>query len=212
MGYGSGYHCNSDKECARGGKSRSPLENALPEARVYRSSSVLDEQSKSKHQQKQNGRHTVAVVTDAKETAKLRPVFVNPLQTMSLPCGSRRVHLSKMLNLAALNWGGGWMPRPDRSPVPLFVHTPSWQRQLARKLPTRNWERMRAGRAVASALHGVPDISPLAESFHEDHLLVETPLPHNSYLKLLSDILKQGCSQTFDRGGGGKGGGNRNFF
>ena len=58
------------------------------------------------------------------------------------------------------------------------------QRHLARELPRRNRERVRAERAVASALHGVPDITPFAESFHEDRMRVEKPLPYNSYLKL----------------------------
>ena len=185
----------TQSKSASGGKASSPFEDAPPEARVYRSSSVFDEQSKSKRQQQQKGgaRQPVAVVAGAKqkETLKSRPVFVNPLQTVSVPCASRRVHPDEMLNLEALNWGGGRMPRPHRSTVPFYVHTPSWQRHLARELPRRNWERVRAERAVAAALHGVADIPPLAETFHEDRLLVELPLPHNSYLKLLSDISKK---------------------
>ena len=163
---------------------------------MYRfSSSVFDEQSNSKRrqQQKSGAQQSVAVVAGAKqnETLTSRPVFVNLLQTVSVPCASRRVHLDEMLILEALNCGGGRMPRPHRSTVPFYVHTPSWQRHLTRELPRHNWERVSAERAVAFVLHGVADIPPLAKTFHEDRMLVETPLPHSSYLKLLSDTSKK---------------------
>ena len=95
-----------------------------------------------------------------------------------------------MLNLAALNGR-----RMDAAAAPVASAFLRSHAQLVRQLPreqlTRNWKRVRAERAVASALHGVPDIPPLAKTFHENRMLVETSLPHNSYLKLLSDISKK---------------------
>lgn len=180
-----------------GSKSKTPFDDAPPEARIYRSTSVFDEkrqqQTKSTRPHQQQQQQTAVATAKEKETEKLktRPVFVSPLQSVSVPCASRQVHPDEMLNLEALNWGGGRMPRSHRTSVPFYVHMPTWQRHLAKELPRRNWERVRAERSVAAELHGIANIPPLAVTFHEDRMLVCEPLPHNRFLKLVTDVAQK---------------------